>query len=394
MPNNETERLEALYSYSILDTLPEGQYDNITRLAAQICHTPVSQITLVDSNRQWYKSNYGTDVQNVPRDVGFCAHTINEESGLLIIPDMSIDDRFKENPLVKDDPKVAFYAGICIKTPSGHPIGSLCVIDLQPKELNPFQVDALTTLADVIIQLFELNKTQKSLNASKEDLALQNEELQRFASVAAHDIKSPLTNISSAMHLILEKHNSQFTDEAVMLLNLAKKSALQLSNMINGILEVSKQTNSMVNHKETIELNSFFGDIIELIGKTKNITFEYPEENHIHANKTGLQQIFINLITNALKHNDKENPVVKIQFEEHQFQYEFSVEDNGPGISKKDHDRIFLLFNVLDDNINQQESGYGIGLSTVKRLVGIMGGTIKIDSDLGQGCAFRFTVSK
>ncbi len=394
IPNNEAERLEALYSYSILDTLPEDQYDNITRLAAQICHTPVSQITLVDSKRQWYKSNYGTEVQNVPRDVGFCAHTINEATGLLIVPDMSEDDRFKENPLVKDDPQVAFYAGICVKTPSGHSIGSLCVIDLKPRELNTYQIEALTTLADLIVQLFELNKSKKNLKATEKNLMFQNKELQRFASVAAHDIKSPLMNISSAMQLVLEKNHSQFSEEAVTLLSLAKKSALELSNMIDGILEISKKTNTLVSKKNSIELSHFFNEISDLIVKTNNVSFEYPGEKLIYASKTGLQQVFINLITNAIKHNDKESPVVKILFEEHQLHYEFSVTDNGPGIDKRNHERIFQLFNVLNDQVDKETFGYGMGLCTVKRLVELMGGMIEVDSEIDKGCTFKFSISK
>jgi len=115
IPTNEPERLQALQRYNILDTLPEVEFDDLTRLAAYICETPMAFISLVDENRQWIKSRIGLDATSTPRDIAFCAHTILEPD-LLIVPDAILDERFKNNPLVVNEPKIRFYAGAPLDT--------------------------------------------------------------------------------------------------------------------------------------------------------------------------------------------------------------------------------------------------------------------------------------
>src|SRR5262249_33813947 len=146
LPVNEHARLEALRAYDVLDTPPEQAFDDLTRLASQVCGTPVAMVSLVDGDRQWFKSKVGTEAAETPRDVAFCAHAILERD-LFVIPDAEADDRFADNPLLTSEPHIRFYAGAPLITPDGHAIGTLCTIDRVPRQLSPEQLEALRSLA-------------------------------------------------------------------------------------------------------------------------------------------------------------------------------------------------------------------------------------------------------
>jgi GAF domain-containing protein len=162
LPTAEKKRLKVLWQYDVLDTVPEEVFDDLTELAARICGAPIALISLVDENRQWFKSKVGISVTETSRDRSFCAHAIKQE-GLFIIPDATRDDRFKDNPLVVSDPKIRFYAGAPLITPDGHALGTLCVIDKVPRELRPEQQQALRVLARHVMTQLELRRHSKEL---------------------------------------------------------------------------------------------------------------------------------------------------------------------------------------------------------------------------------------
>lgn len=155
IPSNESRRLAALLRFELLDTPAEAMFDNITAMAAQLCETPIALISLVDAERQWFKSRQGLDASETPRELAFCAHAINGES-LFEVENALLDPRFRDNPLVTGAPDIRFYAGMPLADSEGHNLGTLCVIDRQPRQLNVQQKGALKLLAQQAINLFEL----------------------------------------------------------------------------------------------------------------------------------------------------------------------------------------------------------------------------------------------
>jgi len=158
LPENEQARLASLYEYKILDTEPEQSFDELTRLAAYICGTPIALVSLVDANRQWFKSKVGLNALETPRSVAFCTHALLEPQNVFIVPDSHADERFADNPLVTSDPNVRFYAGVPLTTADGNSLGTLCVIDHVPRDLKPEQVEALRDLGRQVLRQMELRR--------------------------------------------------------------------------------------------------------------------------------------------------------------------------------------------------------------------------------------------
>lgn len=157
MELNEKARLQALRRYKILDSDPEKAFDDLTILASHICETPVALITLIDSDRQWFKSKVGVSVSETPREVSFCATAI-KQSALFVVPDASQDPRFSSNPFVVSDPKIRFYAGAPFTSSDGYPLGTLCVVDMVPRQLTDIQENALLALSRQVQAQFELRR--------------------------------------------------------------------------------------------------------------------------------------------------------------------------------------------------------------------------------------------
>ncbi len=163
LDHKESERLEALKSYHILDTLSEDDYDRLTQLASLICDTPISLVSLLDDKRQWFKSRTGLAVTETPREYAFCAHTIQNPGSFFEIEDAEKDARFINNPLVTGDPNIRFYAGYPLVDPSGHALGTLCVIDRKPRKLTDNQHKALQLLAEEVMSLILGKREQEKL---------------------------------------------------------------------------------------------------------------------------------------------------------------------------------------------------------------------------------------
>lgn len=391
----ENERQQLLESYSILDTLPETDFDNLTSIASVICGIPISLITLLDNDRQWFKSQHGINISETPRDYAFCAHAINADEEVFIIPDARIDGRFHDNPYVTGDPNVIFYAGVPLTDSSGLPLGTLCVIDNKPNELNSTQLDALKALADQVMKLLELRKNKTYLEEAIIELEESNKELERFAYIAAHDLKSPLNNISSLSNLLKEDYHDVIDTDGQVLIDYIQSSSNQLRGLIDGLLDYSKSTKIIQDVKTEIPLQALKENLTTLFSfENKCVVHLKSDLQSIRTNKTALEQILINLLTNAIKYNDKEITEVELEITDGDTQYLIRFSDNGPGIAFDHHQKIFRLFETLVNEDRYGQQGNGIGLATVKKLVESLGGKIHVESELGKGTHFIFRIDK
>ncbi len=167
LPNNEAARLKALCHYNLLDTPPEETFDDFTRLAAQICETPIALMTVVDQNRQWIKAKFGLKITEIEREISFCTHTILQQD-LFVLRDTLGDPKFTNNPLVIAEPRIRFYAGAPLITPEGYALGTLCVLDYVPRELAPVQLEMLRTLSDQIVRQLELRRKLTELEETQQ----------------------------------------------------------------------------------------------------------------------------------------------------------------------------------------------------------------------------------
>lgn len=391
----ERERLESLQSYSILDTLPESDYDNLTKLASEICGTPISLISLVDENRQWFKSRHGVDAKETPREQAFCAHAIHDHENVFMIQDARKDERFHDNPLVTGAPNIVFYAGVPLVGKEGLPLGTLCVIDKKPHLLSKSQLESLRALSNQVMNLLALRRNKQILEHSLKSLEEKNRELERFASIAAHDLKSPLNNISGLARLTLDDCGEEMDEDGKRNLKLILQSSTNLNDLINGLLNHSKSESLAQEEKSHIQVYDLLKRISGLFSFDNQMKLHLNTPlKEIYVNETALNQVLINLVANSVKYCDKPVAEIELGVGESKSHYEFYVKDNGPGIEVESQEGIFNIFETAAVKDKFDQTGNGIGLATVKKIVEKLGGEVSVESELGKGAKFIFTLSK
>lgn len=392
-PHNESERLKALRSYEVLDTLSEKEYDQLTAIASQICGCKMSLISLIDEDRQWFKARVGLDASETAREFAFCAHAIHEPRKTLVVPDARLDNRFHDNPLVTGDPHLAFYAGVPLVNEDGLSLGTLCVLDSEPKTLTESQLNALKALADQVMALLELRRSKFALEKTLGNLEEKNRELEQFAFIAAHDLKSPLNGISSLTDVLIDSHSERLQQDGVRMLNAIRGSSQQLSSLINGLLDYYRLDGDYQDMALPIKREELISQVMNLFGGDSTVELQFViKPAAINSHGPVLLQVLLNLVGNAIKYSDKAITIVKIEVEENEDGYRVVVADNGSGIDSRFHDKLFELFETASSSDRFGKRGNGIGLATVKKLVSRIGGSIRFFSELGNGTTFEFTM--
>jgi signal transduction histidine kinase len=391
----EKERIKALKALNILDSEPEREYDELTQLAAYICDTPVAFISLIDKDRQWFKSKVGLDTCETKRSISFCTHAIQQPEIVYEVEDASKHETFMDNPFVTDK-GVRFYAGASLIHESGHVLGTICVIDFEPKKLSDQQKLALKNLSNQAVKLLELRSRNQNLREVQHNLKEKNAQLKNFAGVVSHDMKMPLSNIIITIDILKSKYAKALDETGFNYLNNLKQSAFKMSDYISNILTHYESDEITENQpKEEVDVHELLENIIELLDVNDNCEINLPEKNmFIKCNTAAIEQILLNLIGNSLKYNDKEKIVIDINVTQDDNYYYFTVTDNGIGIPKEKQKDIFKLFSTVADRDRRGQKGNGIGLSTVRKLINNLGGSVNIDSEEGVFTKFAFSIEK
>lgn len=392
----EEKRINVLYSFEILDSIPEIEFDNITFLASTLCNTAISTITLVDKYRQWFKSKIGLTESESPRESSFCSLAIEKSSKTIVIERLMEDEDFKKIGLLNGFSNSGFYAAVPIKDKeTGYILGTLCVIDYKNKTLSKAQISSLEILADQTSKLLELRKRFKSVSKINEILNLKYTELEQFASVVSHDIKSPINNIISLINIIKEDNYNKISTESYELINHIEEASMQLKYYIDGLLNYYKADTINLKEKELIAIEKIIEETKLMLNIDSNINIKYSSDfKFINSNKYGLIQILLNLLSNGIKYNDKKTIELSVNFSEDSQYYCIKITDNGIGINKDNFNVIYDSFKILNIKDRFGRYGTGIGLSTVKKIVTNLNGKIEIKSTLNEGTVFKIYLSK
>jgi signal transduction histidine kinase len=367
LPPNESQRLETLRRYQILDTATEEVFDGITRLVAFICKTPIALISLVEEDRQWFKSAVGIgDVSQTSRDVSICAHAILQPD-LFVVPDTQQDARFADNPLVTAPDGVRFYAGAPLKSSDGHALGTLCLLDRTPRELTPEQRDALKTLSQAVMALLDL----------------------RRANHAQLKVVHDFTNLALGIHGVTE----ELLEEAS--LSVPQRNDLQTilraaERSIQLTRQLKASRTAALTPSPLLAINAVVMENAEMIRRflPSNVvisTHLSDGEPTARIDAMPFEQILLNLIFNA-RDAMPQGGAITITTEAKGSRLRLSVQDTGQGIPAD------VLPNIFQPFFTTKKEGTGLGLATIQGIVQQYDGSVDVQSQVGIGTTFVVTL--
>jgi signal transduction histidine kinase len=385
LPADEELRLATLESYDILDTEREQAYDDFTMLAAQICGTPMAMISLVDTDRQWFKSAIGIDDTETPRDQAFCAHAI-VDNRTLIVGDATKDARFEDNPLVLGAPNIRFYAGAPLVTADGHGLGTLCVLDSVPRTLTPEQQRALEALSRQLMAHLELRRALITLRNAES--AKKN-----FVAHVSHELRTPLTSIRGALALVLDGDPSLDADSRE-LLTAGYRNANRLLALVNDLLDLERVGSGELSvEKRECDLSGVLeraAETVKSIAADAGVILEMaPVAVQLRADPERLTQVVINLIANAVRFSPRGGKVT-VAIEPFDGHVCITVDDHGPGVPLEFRDAIFEPFKQVTGSAAHKKGGTGLGLTISQAIVKAHAGKLTVSDAPGGGA--RFTV--
>jgi signal transduction histidine kinase len=390
LPDNEDERLAELLSYDVLDTEAEQLFDDLTTLASQICDTPIALISLIDPDRQWFKSRVGLDAEETSREIAFCSHAILQDD-VFEIPNASLDPRFHDNPLVTGAPDIRFYAGAPLVSPSGHAIGTLCTIDRKPRKLTESQKTSLQTLSKSVVAHLELKRKNRELERTSQFRS-------DFLSYVSHEIRTPLNAINTFSRLLEgEAQKLKLPESFTTPLSHVTQSGERLLEIVNSVLDIKQiEAGKMRVMPRAVSTHDFFTHLFSLTkiraedgGITFTSTIDSSVPDTLFFDDTKFGQVSLNLLSNAIKFTNP-GKSVNAQVKYKNDKLIFNVIDQGIGISEEDQKLLFTPFERMENA--HQISGTGLGLNISKRLIELMDGTIKVSSKVNEGTRISVTL--
>ncbi len=407
IPENDEMRVQALQECRVLDTEAEPTFDALTAAASELCGVPIALISLVDQDRQWFKARIGIDATQTHRDEAFCSHAILTPEPM-IIEDAYEDPRFCESPLVLGPPHIRFYAGVPLELSSGERIGTLCVIDQQPRKLTSDQRSGLKVLAIQATALLELRRkvvqlerTTEQLERARTEADQANQAKSEFLASMSHEIRTPLNGVIGMTELLrdtdLDTRQRRFVEAC-------HASGTSLLGLINDILDLSKiEAGRLELDPHEFDLEQLVMELVDAMAmQARNkgldmICFIDPRAARtVIGDSTRLRQVLVNLIGNALKFTEKGEIYVRVapdKIDGQNVTCRFAVTDTGIGIPEDRLHQLFNAFEQADSSMSRRFGGTGLGLTISKSLVEAMGGRIEVDSEVGVGSTFAFTAN-
>ncbi|HEX4384513.1 MAG TPA: ATP-binding protein [Myxococcales bacterium] len=396
----EEGRLKALRATGLLDSLPENDFDEIVQLASLICGTPMALISLVDEDRQWFKSRVGLEATQTPRDVAFCAHAIEQPDRMFVVEDAFEDPRFAKNPLVTSSPNIRFYAGAPLVTREGEALGTLCVLDRVPRRLSASQVRALDGLKHQVQAQIELRRHAKDLRAQEAVIRSQLEELQRLqslkddlVSMIVHDLRNPLSAVVGFVDLVHELGRKWLPADLYDYLGKAKQAGLELNERVNGLLEVRLLEHGELRIKpERVSLRELVREAaasIEAETARRNILVEISGDDVVvDVDRKLVRRALENLCSNALKYTEHETRI-SISLSTEQNGVAVDVADRGLGVPDAYKSSLFEKFGSIEARKGDARRGIGLGLYLVKLVADLHHGEASVMDREGGGAIFR-----
>lgn len=485
LPSDEPQRLASLRALAVLDTPPEERFDRITRLARRLFDVPVAQLTLVDENRQWFKSSCGLPLGESPRAVSFCAHAILEARPL-VVGDTRLDERFRSNPLVTGAPHIRFYAGQPLRGPEGQRVGTLCLIDRRPRQFTPEDLQNLCDLAlwaeDQLTQR-ELGRAVEQVRTNEQRLAmlmasmpdgvltldpagkvhsvnpaaermlgfhawelvgtdsrrlfaepcreavppLREERTARRADgsllpvevaisltpgdenlyvmtlrddtlrkglqalqkdmthMLIHDLRSPLTGILGFAELVHQTEH--LPPDLRQDITAIVQQAERMRGMVCDLLDVSRmEEGKMPIRASLFDVSALARQVLGTIPEC--VQLDSSGECPVHADRDLIWRVLENLVSNAVKYASSETPI-RVLVRRQNAEVRVEVQDHGPGMAPELLPHIFEKFRRGPEG---ERYSTGLGLTFCKLAVEAQGGRIGVESQVGQGSTFWFTL--
>jgi signal transduction histidine kinase len=392
VPANESARIQKPREYGILDSEPDPLFDDLSTAAAVICETPVAYISLIDDQRQWIKSSIGAELTSTPRCDAICSHTI-AHGGIMEICDLAKDTRFEGNPFVASGPRIRFYAGAPLLAEGNLAMGSLCVVDLEPRTLTPRQRSGLAALSRQAVALLNLHRNYARLA----DLSRQKDD---FLRIASHDLKNPLQAILMGAATIndVAPPGTVLTERHARVVTGIRRSAKAMQRIIadyldfqaieDGRLRIAKEPTDLARlAREAIEDQAAYAE-----GKRIRLRAELAEAAQAHADPMRISQVMNNLLGNAIKFSPPETEVA-VCVEREAERTCFRVRDAGPGIKDEDRPKLFMKYARLGNKPTGGEKSSGLGLAICKSLIEQHGGEIGAENNPDRGTTFFFRIA-
>ncbi len=389
-PQNEAARLEALYSYDILDSVVEKEFDDLAQLVSDICDTPIALISFVDAERLWCKSSIGLNITEIDRNTSFSAHSLLDE-GIFEVEDAFKDERFWDNPLVTGAPYIRFYAGAPLTTSSGYALGALCIISNKPNKLTSWQRNTLKVLSNEVMSRLELRKSKQIEHTAQLSSFL--------ASSVSHETKMPISGVLGLVDLLLKTPLNEKQKHYIKAIKHSGESLLHIADDIMDLSTVA--AGKQIIKQKPFDLTVVIQDLIDRytpLAEKKHIELRNeiaPAKHNYIGDPQRLQQVLANLLSNAIKFTDQGRVVLRMKElsrNNAQAQLRFSVIDTGTGLSEKQQSQIFQRVQQVNNGLPSHFATAGIGLSVCKQLLELMQGDIGIRSEPGKGSNFWFTL--